>query len=104
MNIEELLKELKHNKIKDSVYQINPKICVEGALCLKRESDNTWTVLLVERGEYLIHETFRSENDACRFFLKNCLMDPTYRENFKQSDLISFEEDVRRIIEKYGFK
>lgn len=102
MDIKELCNELKNNKIKESTCLINPPFCIEGALCLKQEDNGSWSVIFVERGEYLTQETFKSENDACRFFLKKALLDPTNRIDFKQSDLIDFKEHIKEVLNKYG--
>jgi hypothetical protein len=101
MNTKEVRRALLDNNISQSACLINPPICREGALCLCREPDGRWTVTLNERGEYLIQESFASEDAACRYFLKKVLIDPTYRIGFKQSDLSTFEDDTKELLRKY---
>jgi hypothetical protein len=80
MTTNELTCELRANNIKDGVCLILPALPVEGALSLVRTDDGGWRVILNERGEYLVYETFLSEHDACRFFLKrHCLNRHTAR-------------------------
>ncbi len=102
MDIHDLYNELKSNKIKEFAYLINPSVCVEGAFCLKKEDNGTWSVILVDRGEWCINESFKSENEACRFLLKRLLMDPTTRIDFKQEDLLDFPSRIKEILNKYN--
>ena len=102
MNIEEVRRALVENRISQSACLINPAVCREGALCLKQEADGNWTVTLNERGEYIVQESFASENAACRCFLKIALTDPTFRIEFKQSDLGKFLEEQEELLRKYN--
>ncbi|MFA7059873.1 MAG: hypothetical protein WC156_03540 [Pedobacter sp.] len=104
MNIDQLSKELINNNINDKACLINPRLCPEGALCLKNNDDNVWVVTLNERGEFRINETFNSEHDACRFFLFKVISDPTYRNDFNPSDLINFKEMKKNLLKKYEFE
>lgn len=103
MRINELKQELKNNNIKETVCLINPKICLEGALCLKKEREDLWIVILNERGEFRINEQFRNEEDACKFMLLKVISDPTYRKDFNPKDLITFKKNKEEILKKYGF-
>ena len=103
MNIKELEEELKKNNINQKSCLINPKICPEGALCLKKEENDLWTVTLNERGEFRIKEEFYNEHDACRFFLFNVISDPTDRNDFEQKDLFDFQKNKTKFLKKYGF-
>ncbi len=99
----DLRQELKKNNIDERIALINPSYCPEGALCLTKRDEGTWAVTLTERGEYLVNESFASEQEACRFFLKHVLKDPTYRKDFKQSDLHGWREKARQLLREYGF-
>jgi hypothetical protein len=99
----ELIHELQANKIKESVCLILPPNPVEGALCLLKTSDSNWRIILNERGEYLINRNFQSEDDACRFFLKKALLEPTYREDFTPALLQIWPSKKRELIERYAF-
>ncbi|MEW6290868.1 MAG: hypothetical protein AB1545_13545 [Thermodesulfobacteriota bacterium] len=101
MNIDQLNEILTEEKISKQACLINPRPLVEGALCLNEQEDGSWLVILNERGNFLIHQSFSLESDACRFVLKHVLSDPTYREDFKQSDLFSWKEKKKNILEKY---
>ncbi|MBN2655258.1 MAG: hypothetical protein JXR79_09150 [Nitrospirae bacterium] len=103
MKIEELKKELIRNNINLKACLINPIICPEGALCIKKNEHNNWVVILNERGEFRINEKFNSEHDACRFFLLNVFSDPTYINDFKSEDLINFEIQKNALLNKYDF-
>jgi len=103
MTINELATELQENNIKESVCLILPVTPVEGALCLVTR-DSEWNVILNERGEYLINEFFANEDAACRFFLKEALLEPTFRKDFTTSSLKDWPQKKREIIEKYGFE
>ena len=103
MNTSELTAELRSNNIKETVCLILPKVLLEGALCLIKVDECHWGVILNERGEYLINETFKSEHEACRFFLKKALLDPTYRKDFTNVALQTWAFKRAEIIEKYGF-
>ena len=94
MNTKELLIELRNNNINENICLVNPAICLEGALCLIKDDNYEWDVLLNERGSYLIKEHFTSEDDACRFFLKKALSEPTNRKDFNAKDLIRLMMDV----------
>jgi hypothetical protein len=102
MDIKELKQILMDNRIRETACLINPPVCEEGALCLRQALDGQWTVTLSERGEYLVEESFPSEDAACSYFLKKVLKDPTYRMDFKQSDLLTFEKDVKELLRKYN--
>ncbi len=103
MTIAQLRAELRANNIKENACLIEPPALVEGALCLTRTGEGHWRVILNERGEYLINESFRSEHEACRFFLKKALLDPTYRKDFEPSKLELFASKRIEIIAKYDF-
>lgn len=101
-----ILKQLKKELIKNNINQksclINPVICPEGALCLKKEED-VWVVTLNERGEYIINERFYNENDACRYFFLKVISDPTYKNDFKPTDLLDFEKKKEELLKKYDY-
>jgi hypothetical protein len=103
MTTNELITELRANNIKDGVCLILPAAAVEGALCLLKADDDPWHVVLNERGEYLIKETFQSEHDACRFFLKKALLEPTYRKDFTPAVLQTWALKQKQILAQYGF-
>jgi len=102
MEIAEVKRILLENRIRTSACLVNPSICREGALCLRKEPNGNWTVTLNERGEYVMNDSFPSEDAACRYFLKVVLSDPTYREDFRQSDLDTFMEEKEEILRKYN--
>lgn len=103
MTTDELAVELQANKINENVCLILPVTPVEGALCLVTR-DSEWNVILNERGEYLIDESFASEDAACRFFLKEALLEPTFRKDFTASSLSDWPQRKKEIIKKYGFE
>ena len=103
MTIKELKEELGKNNVNKKSCLINPVICPEGALCLKKESNNLWIVSLNERGEFRINKEFNNEHDACRFILLKVLSDPTYRNDFEPKDLIDFKIKKEELLKKYGF-
>jgi hypothetical protein len=79
MTIDELQGLLRaEENIKENVWAIEPESVPDGVLGLKRIEDGRWHVILNERGLRLINRTFRNESDACRFFLKSVLDDPTF--------------------------
>ena len=107
MNIDDLRAILMKEKIKQQACLINPRPLVEGALCVNKQADGSWVITLNERGEYLIHQSFQSESEACRFFLKHVLSDPTYRNDFQQSDLLyweNWEKEKKHLLGKYDLK
>ena len=104
MNIDKLKNILIENKIDETACQVLPSHFVEGALTLKKEDDGSWIVLLNERGEWLIKERFWVLSDACKVFLKQALRDPTYRINFRQSDLATWEKTYKELLQKYDLK
>jgi hypothetical protein len=103
MTIADLKAELIKNNIRETACLIEPSRVVDGALCLLRPGGDDWIVVLKERGEDLIRAKFSSEHLACRFVLEKVLMDPTYRKDFKQSDLYSWAKRRREIASEYGF-
>jgi hypothetical protein len=103
MTIDKLIIELHANNIKETACLILPNVPVEGALCLIKADDSHWRVILNERGEYLTDKTFQSEHDACRFFLKKALFDPTYRKDFTPAALQAWASKRAAIAAKYGF-
>ena len=103
MNIEQLKKELKVNSINLNACLIYPSFCPVGALCLIKNDDYSWSVSRTERGEYTVNEKFYNETDACKYFLKYIITDPTYRNDFKQSDLFNWEERKEELLKKYGY-
>ena len=104
MIISELKEELKKNNINEKACLIYPSLCIEGALCLCRENDDSWSVTLNERGEYRVKEKFYTENDACRFFFMKVISDPTYRNDFQPSDLLEFLKRKKDLLKKYGYE
>lgn len=102
MNTTQLDVALREIGVRESAFRICPPTFVEGALCLMRTDEGTWTVVLNERGEYLIDEVFESERDACRFFLKKVLLDPTYRKDFVSSELLTHKDRLPELLRRYG--
>lgn len=102
MTINEVKEILNENNIDKQRCPINTLPFAEGALHLNRQDDGSWIVLLNERGNNNIYEVFISESDACRAFVTHVLCDPTYRKDFKQSDLIYWKEKVGEILRKYN--
>ncbi len=79
MTIDELQGVLRAEKnIKENVWAIEPESVPDGVLGLKKIEDGRWQVILNERGLRLINRTFQNESDACRFFLRSVLDDPTF--------------------------
>jgi hypothetical protein len=52
------------------------------ALCLRQE-DSTWVVYYSERGLQTGRRAFAEESEACEFFLKAMVSDPTTRKGWK---------------------
>jgi len=104
MSIDDLRSELQANNIDERACLIRPTVPIEGALCLLMDDDGRWRVVLNERGEYLINETLQSEHEACRFFLKLALLNPTNRKNFTQATLKDWPVHARALLVKYGFE
>lgn len=102
MNTGQLGVALREIGVRESAIRICPPNLVEGALCLLRTEEGTWAVVLNERGEYLIDEVFESERDACRFFLRKVLLDPTYRKDFVSSELLTHKDRLPELMRKYG--
>lgn len=96
---DQLKKILIENNI-NKACQVFPHSIQEGALCLTKEED-TWVVSLNERGVWRLKEKFWVESDACKYFLKKVLSDPTYRNDFKQTDLLNLEEYQQKLLAKY---
>ncbi len=103
MRIRELKNELKRNGINENVCVVEAPYLIDGALCLVKKEDKLWVVVLTERGECLIREEFEREHDACRFFLRKALSDPTSYKNFTRIDLRDFKEKKEKLLKKYGF-
>lgn len=70
MNVRELKEKLDSMGISEDGYVINPVLCPDGALCIKRQGASEWVVFSIEKGEFTIFETFYNEDLACRAFLK----------------------------------
>ena len=103
MNIHELKKELTKNNINKKMCLINPVLCPEGALCLINNDNNSWDVILNDRGDYLINERFILEDDACKFFLKNALIELTFRNDFNPKDIQKLLKESKDLLKKYGY-
>ncbi len=103
MDTADLRRELKKNNIRETATLIDPPVCPEGALCLTKRGDDRWEVTLNERGEFVVNEVFPTEHEACRYFLKHVLKDPTYRNDYKPSDLDDYRERARRLLLEYDF-
>jgi len=103
MTINELNRQLRANRINERACLILPPVPVEGGLCLIRTGDGRWRVILNERGEFLINETLQSEHDACRFFLKKALLNPTNREDFTPALLLAWPSRKKELLTNYGF-
>jgi hypothetical protein len=71
MTVTQLQRALDENRIDETAYRILPTQIVEGPLCLLRSGNDSWRVVYVDRGEFMIDRYFEFENDACGFFLKN---------------------------------
>jgi hypothetical protein len=78
MNLRELKEELDSIGIKEDAYVINPVLCPDGALCIKRQGASEWVVFSIGKGEFTVFETFYNENLACRAFLKMILSDSAH--------------------------
>jgi len=104
MTTSDLLRELRSNNVKETACLIQPAYPVEGALCLTKTDEGPWRVFLNERGDYLINETFQSEHDASRFFLKRALSEPTYQKGFTPELLHTWPSRKKQILAKYGFE
>ena len=72
-------------------------------MCLIKADDVRWRVVFNDRGDFTINETFQSEHEACRFFLKKALFDPVNRLNFTALDLQTFDQKRKELLLKYGF-
>ncbi len=70
MNLRELKGELDSLGIDEDAYVINPVLCPDGAICIKRRGAGAWVVFSIEKGEFTIFETFYNEDLACRSFMK----------------------------------
>lgn len=70
MNVRELKEHLDSMGIHEDAYVINPVLCPDGALCIKRHGASEWVVFSIEKGEFTVFETFYDEDPACRSFLK----------------------------------
>jgi hypothetical protein len=78
MNCQQLKIELEANEIDSEAYYIGSGFPNEKYV-LARETDGRWSVYFSERGERAGNRFFHSESDACSFFLKRVLRDPTTR-------------------------
>jgi hypothetical protein len=104
VNIPETRRILVENNINEAACPINPRVPIEGALCLYTNETGGWRIRLNERGNFVIDETFASEDLACRRFLCLILSDPTYRKDFRQQDLINFRDRIPALLGKYGLE
>ncbi len=103
MTTSDLIFELRENNIDKGRCLVLPRSPVEGALCLQKMEGGRWRIIFNDRGEFTIDEAFQSEHEACRFFLRTALLDPTNRLNFTPADLQSFEKKRQQLLLKYGF-
>jgi hypothetical protein len=103
MNIKQLKMELEINNINLNACLIHPSFCPDGALCLTKNDDDSWSVSRTERGEYTVNEKFFNESDACKFFFKRIITTPTYRNDFKQEDLFDFDKKKEELLKKYNY-
>lgn len=81
MNISELALLLRMEGFRDSAYSLtgdNP----DEALCIRCEKDQ-WCVFYAERGLQTGKIFFRSEKEACEYFLEEMNSDPTTRKDWK---------------------
>jgi hypothetical protein len=86
---------------------INNKLCLinesyyyEGALYLSKNTETKrWEVKQSERGCFLIKEEFETENDACVFFLKKIVSDPTYFLEFNGKNFLDLIEKGKHLNE-----
>ncbi len=101
MTPEQVRKIFEENDINEKACQLFPKYVQEGALCLTKEKD-TWVVSANERGNWIVKEKFWVESDACNFFLTKVLSDPTYRNDFTQTDLVDWESKKIKLLKKYN--
>ena len=104
MTLNDLRVELRANNIRETSCLILPATPIEGTLCLLKVDGGRWRVVFIDRGDFTIDETFQSEHEACRFFLKKALFDPVTRKDFKQADLYTWETKRRELAAKYGFE
>jgi hypothetical protein len=81
---------------------IYPRGVTHGALSLTYGNDSLYHVSNNDRDGF--DEVFGSESDACTFFLKTALSDPTLRRDFKQSDLLNWDERRQQLLNKYGLR
>lgn len=105
MRIRDIPPELAANCIRPGTWSLIPLQVADGVLCLLRDSvEDRWRVVLTERGMPVIDEHFYTEHDACRYFLKHILLDPSYHSDVTQQSLEDFLTRKRQEIrERYGF-
>jgi hypothetical protein len=101
MGVELLRAALGELRIRESACLVLPTRVVEGALCLLQDEEG-WRVAANERGEWVIDERFEREEEACRFFLREVISDPSYRRDFKQTDLDAWERQVPALLKRFG--
>lgn len=108
MTVDDLRRALHDNNVREDCCLIFPRTWVMGPLCLSNRQpfaeDNRWRVFSFDQGGYNIDRTFDSENDACRFFLKEALSDPICRKDFKAFPPTPEEFDAwrKKELDKYG--
>jgi len=104
MTINEVKKILSENNIDERMCPINVRPFAEAVLHLNQQKNGSWLVIFNDRGDFIINKTFKSESDACKFFLTCVLRDPTYRKEFKQSDLLTWKEKIAELLKKYDLE
>lgn len=78
MNIEELKRIIQKSGIDPKVFRMNENVEYESVLYLNEVKEaRKWEILQNERGIYIIHEVFNTEDEACRFFLKELVAHPS---------------------------
>jgi len=103
MNIRDLKMELDTNEIKEDAYLIEPVLCPDGTLCIKRQGPGEWAVFTMEKGDFTLFETFYSEHLACRYMLRMLLSEPVYYKGFKTSDVEAWNDRHKACLMRYGF-
>ena len=98
----ELIKEIFEKEgINTSACLLYPRTIIPGALCIRHGDDKVYHVYTTARPGESYDKTFPTESEACTYFLIQALSDPTYRKDFKQADLLNWDERRRQILRKY---